>query len=60
MVEELFLSRSPRVRPSPYFDLTLRAGLRGVTVYTHMILPGQYSGMIDEYPRPLPGAAAWE
>ena len=33
------VQRGARLRRSPYFEATQRAGCRGYTVYNHMLLP---------------------
>lgn len=60
MTDDLPLIRSPRLRPSPYFEATLRAGLTGVTIYNHMILPARYSGLLDEYRALVEDVTIWD
>ncbi|TDJ44681.1 MAG: glycine cleavage system protein T [Gammaproteobacteria bacterium] len=43
------LTIGPRVRKSPFFDATVRAGARAFTVYNHMYLPTGYSDPVSEY-----------
>ncbi len=43
------VQRGARLRLSPYFDATLRAGCRGYTVYNHMFLPIAYDDLEKEY-----------
>ncbi len=43
------VQRGARLRLSPYFDATLRAGCRGYTVYNHMFLPIGYDDLEKEY-----------
>jgi aminomethyltransferase len=57
---QFHIGRSPRVRPSPYFDATVKAGLSGVTVYNHMILPAEFSGMADEYDALVNAVTIWD
>ena len=54
------IGRTPRIRPSPYFDATVKAGLKGVTVYNHMILPTEFSGMADEYQALVNDVTIWD
>ena len=54
------IGRTPRIRPSPYFDATVKAGLKGVTVYNHMILPTEFSGMADEYDALVNDVTIWD
>ncbi len=60
MEEDLRLIRSPRVRVSPYFEAALRAGMTGVSVYNHMILPARFSGMLDEYRALVKDVTIWD
>ena len=60
MTDDLPLIRSPRLRPSPFFEATLRAGLTGVTIYNHMIMPARYSGLLDEYRALVEDVTIWD
>ena len=59
MTDFLF-GRSPQNRPSPFFDSTVAAGLRRVTVYNHMILPAEFSGIVDEYDALVNDVTIWD
>ncbi|MFD0858425.1 glycine cleavage T C-terminal barrel domain-containing protein [Roseovarius aquimarinus] len=50
----------PNVRKSPYFDATVRDGVRGFSVYNHMFLPTHYGDPEAEYDRLINGAAMWD
>jgi aminomethyltransferase len=50
----------PRVRKSPYFERTLRAGARGFTVYNHTYLPTVYTDPVDEYWKLVSGVTLWD
>lgn len=54
------VQRGARVRRSPFFDATLRAGCRGYTVYNHMFLPIQYADLQDEHERLLNEVTVWD
>ncbi len=43
------LQRGARLKRSPYFEGTQRAGCRGYTVYNHMLLPIRYGTFEAEY-----------
>lgn len=45
------IQRGARLRRSPYFEATQRAGCWGYTVYNHMFLPIGYAGQGAERPR---------
>ena len=60
MDEELLISRTPRLRPSPYFESTLRAGASSLSVYNHMLLPAGFSGMLDEYRALVEDVTIWD
>ena len=54
------LQRGARLRRSPYFEATQRAGCRGYTVYNHMLLPIQYAAFEAEYEQLLAGVTLWD
>jgi aminomethyltransferase len=54
------VQRGARLRRSPYFDATLRAGCRGYTVYNHMFLPIAYDDLEKEYWKVVHGVVAWD
>ncbi len=57
---DLPLVRTPRIRTSPFFESSRRAGMTGVTVYNHMILPAAYSGGLEEYRALVEGVTIWD
>lgn len=60
-MDELFgIGRSPRLRPSPYFEATLRAGVQAFTTYNHMLLPMRYTSTEDEYESLIHGVTVWD
>ena len=54
------LQRGARLRRSPYFEATQRAGCRGYTVYNHMLLPIRYASFEAEYEQLLAGVTLWD
>ena len=54
------LSIGPRVRKSPYFDATIRAGAKAFTVYNHMYMPTCYSDSVSEYWNIVQGVTLWD
>ena len=57
---ELVAAIGPRVRTSPYFDATVRAGLTAVSTYNHMWLPMSYGDPAAEYERLTAGVSMWD
>ncbi len=54
------VQRGARLRRSPYFEATRRAGCRGYTVYNHTLLPINFDGFEAEYRRLLTGVTLWD
>ncbi len=54
------VQRGARLRRSPYFDATLRAGCRGYTVYNHTLLPICYDDPETEYWKLLNDVTLWD
>jgi aminomethyltransferase len=54
------IQRGARVRRSPYFEATQRAGCRGYTVYNHMLLPIAYDDLEKEYWKLLSDVTLWD
>lgn len=54
------VQRGARVRRSPFFDATRRAGSWGYTVYNHMFLPIGYDDMEAEYWKLLNDVTVWD
>ena len=54
------VQRGARLRRSPYFEATLRAGCRSYTVYNHMFLPTRYDDLHAEYEKLLTGVTVWD
>jgi aminomethyltransferase len=54
------VQRGARLKRSPYFEATQRAGCRGYTVYNHMFLPLAYDDLEVEYEALLNGVTVWD
>jgi aminomethyltransferase len=54
------IQRGARLRRSPFFDATMRAGCLGYTVYNHMFLPIQYDDLEQEYSKLLSDVTVWD
>jgi len=54
------VQRGARLRRSPYFEATQRAGCRGYTVYNHTLLPIAYAGFESEYESLRQGVTLWD
>ena len=54
------IQRGARLKRSPYFEATQRAGCRGYTVYNHMLLPIRYAAFEAEYRRLLADVTLWD
>ena len=54
------VQRGARLKRSPYFECTQRAGCRGYTVYNHMLLPIGYDDPVKEYRKLLEDVTLWD
>ena len=54
------IQRGARLKRSPYFAATQRAGCLGYTVYNHMLLPIRYADFEAEYQRLLADVTLWD
>jgi glycine cleavage system aminomethyltransferase T len=54
------IQRGARLKRSPYFEATQKAGCRGYTVYNHMLLPICYDDPVNEYRKLLEGVTLWD
>ena len=54
------IQRGARLKRSPYFEATQRAGCRGYTVYNHMFLPIGYADLEQEYWKLLSDVTVWD
>lgn len=51
---------SRRLRPSPYTERVLEAGVSGFTVYNHMLLPSVFTSLEDDYHHLKKYAQIWD
>lgn len=49
-----------RVRKSPYWEATERAGCQSYDIYNHMLIPGWYTDLVDEYWHIVKHVALWD
>ncbi|MFN0114285.1 MAG: glycine cleavage T C-terminal barrel domain-containing protein [Paracoccaceae bacterium] len=54
------ISPSARLRPSPFYEATLREGVRTFTVYNHMLMPTGFGHPEAEYWRLIEGVSLWD
>lgn len=54
------IQRGARLRRSPFFEATLRAGCKSYTVYNHTFLPSFYDDPVNEYWHLLKHVALWD
>jgi glycine cleavage system aminomethyltransferase T len=54
------VQRGARLRRTPFFAATQRAGARGYTVYNHMLFPICYGDMVEEYWHLLHRVTLWD
>lgn len=50
----------PNIRKSPYYDATVRDGVKSFSVYNHMYIPAHFGDPDAEYDRLLNGVAMWD
>ena len=50
----------PRVRKSPFFDATIKAGAKAFTIYKHMMMPTSYGDSTAEYWAFVQGLSLWD
>jgi len=56
----LQLHISARIRKSPFFEATRKAGLAAANVYNHMVMPTSYGNPAAEYNCLLNGVVMWD
>ena len=54
------IALGPRIRKSPFFDATVKAGVSHFTSYNHMYMPVSYGDLAAEYDRLMNGVAMWD
>lgn len=60
MSEVFGIVRSPRLRASPYYEATVKAGATAFMPYNHMLLPSMYTTREDEYEALVNAVAIWD
>ena len=51
---------TPRIRKSPFFEGTLKAGASGFTTYNHMFMPTVYKSLEDDYNSLINDVTLWD
>ena len=54
------ITPSARLRPSPFYDSTLKEGVREFTTYNNMLMPTGYGNPEGEYWRLINGVSQWD
>src|SRR5713226_935101 len=54
------IQRGARLKRSPFFEATQRAGCLGYTIYNHMLLPIRYDDFEAEYRKLLADVTLWD
>ena len=54
------ITPSARLRPSPYYEATLRDGVTAFTTYNHMLMPTSFGHPEAEYWRIINGVSMWD
>src|SRR2546428_4778768 len=54
------IQRGARLKRSPFFEATQRAGCLGYTIYNHMLLPIRYDDFETEYRKLLADVTLWD
>ena len=54
------IALGPRIRKSPFFDSTVKAGVSHFSTYNHMYMPVSYGDLSAEYDRLINGVSMWD
>jgi glycine cleavage system aminomethyltransferase T len=54
------ITPSARLRPSPFYEATLKDGVTAFTTYNHMLMPTSYGHPEEEYWRIINGVSQWD
>ena len=54
------ITPSSRLRPSPYYEATLKDGVTAFTTYNHMLMPTSFGHPEEEYWRLINGVSMWD
>ena len=60
MTQQPLIGISPRIRKSPYFDATMRAGCKMYTTYNHMYMPVYYKSSEEDYNSLVNDVTIWD
>ncbi|MCE2517003.1 MAG: glycine cleavage system protein T [Alphaproteobacteria bacterium] len=60
MSQSFGIALGPRIRKSPFFNSTVKAGVSHFTTYNHMYMPVSYGDLAAEYDRLINGVAMWD
>ena len=56
----MYLTMSPRIRRSPFYEATVRDGVTHFTVYNKMLMPISFGNLEAELRRLMTGVAMWD
>ena len=51
---------TPRIRKSPFFEGTLKAGVTSFTTYNHMFMPTMYKSHEEDYRSLVEDVSIWD
>jgi aminomethyltransferase len=54
------ITPSARLRPSPFYEATVKEGVTAFTTYNHMLMPTSYGKPLEEYWRLINGVSQWD
>ncbi len=54
------ITPSARLRPSPFYEATVKEGVCAFTTYNHMLMPTSYGKPLEEYWRLINGVSQWD
>ena len=54
------IGMAPRTRRSPFYNATVRAGVKAFTVYNHMLMPVYYESLEADYERLVNAVTLWD
>ena len=54
------ITPSARLRPSPFYEATVKEGVTNFTTYNHMLMPTAFGKPEEEYWRLINGVSQWD
>jgi glycine cleavage system aminomethyltransferase T len=54
------ITPSARLRPSPFYECTVKEGVTSFTIYNQMMMPTSYGKPLEEYWRLINGVSQWD